>query len=319
MNILRVVIDGEEYPNYTITKAFERYFNKVETIWWETYMPDVWGLNYTIQNKLQTGEFDVVFMQLQKSGAIYPDTIQMFPNVQFYNWTGDVREDIKNYTDISPYVTTLFSNSTDVEKMKSLGYRSDFLQVGYDHSYYYLTDQHRLNTIAFIGSNYPNHSFDMCAYRKHVVEELYKDYRENTRVHGNGWNYLGLGIRSTINKQEESHIYNTSLLALNIPHFDYKDYYSDRLLRAMASGCCVLSKRYEGYEKEFTNKKNIVVWDTIEELKELIYYYITNRNEALEIGANASEYVKENCKWDNRVKEFLHIINKKTQYERDKL
>ena len=53
------------------------------------------------------------------------------------NWTGDVRSDIRWYEEIAPYVITLFTNVTDVEKMRQKGYKADYLQCGYDQKYYF--------------------------------------------------------------------------------------------------------------------------------------------------------------------------------------
>lgn len=311
MNLLRIVIDGEEYPKYCITNSFKSQFNEVDTIWWEQYSTNLGHLNAIITNYLFTGKYDAVFMQLQSDGVVWPDTLKPFSGkIPIFNWTGDVRENINNYLSIKDQVITLFSNSSDVIKMRNLGARADFLQTGYDYNYYYPTDNHRLNTITFIGNHYDNHNFSMKDFRVSVISNLYRNYPENTKVYGNGWNFLQKDVRPTSDKLDEFMAYNNSLLALNIPHFEFDDYYSDRLLRAMACGCCVLSKWYKGYDREFTNKKNIVVWETLEQLNELIYYYITHREEALEIGKNAAEFVLNNCTWDNRVKEFISLINK---------
>jgi len=310
MNLLRIVIYGEEHPKYCISNSFKAQFNEVDTIWWEDYT-DLDYLNAIVYDKLNTGKYDCVFMQIQKDGVLRPSTLQPFAEkIPIFNWTGDVRENINNYTSIKDYVITLFSNSSDVKKMKDLGARADFLQTGYDYHYYNAVDQHRLNTITFIGNHYDNHSFSNKDFRVQVISNLFGNYAENTRLYGHGWGFLGRGTRPTIDKIEEYMAYNTSLLALNIPHFEFDDYYSDRLLRAMACGCCVLSKKYNGYEREFTDRQNIVVWETMSELNELIYYYLTHREEAMEIGKNAAEYVLKNCTWDNRVTEFIGLVNK---------
>ena len=311
MNLLRVVIDGEENPKYCITNSFKNKFNEVDTIWWEQYQGNLPYLNSIITDYLASGKYDAVFMQIQRDGIVWPDTLKPFSEkIPIFNWTGDVRENINNYISLKDQVITLFSNSTDVRKMLQIGGKSDFLQTGYDYNYYYVENLHRFNTITFIGNHYHNHNFQNKDFRANVLSELFNNYAENTKVYGQGWEFLGRGIRPTTDKNEEYMAYNTSLLALNVPHFEYDDYYSDRLLRSMACGCCVLSKKYNGYDKEFTNLNNIVVWETISELKELVWYYINNRELALQIGLNASKYVLEKCTWDNRVDEFISLINK---------
>lgn len=317
MNLLRIVIDGEERPKYCITKAFEKHFESVDTIWWERYRDSLPQLNESVIQHLDSGMYDAVFMQIQQHGIISPETLAPFADkLPIFNWTGDVRENIDNYLSIKDSVITLFSNTTDVEKMIQSGGRADFLQVGYDWNYYHELNKHRLNTITFIGNHYHYHDFHNKDYRNDVVKELFTHFPENTKVYGTGWSHLpAFRIRPTSSKIEEADVYNQSLLALNMPHFNYDNYYSDRLLRAMACGCCVLSQYYEGYEKEFTDKENIVIWRNIDELKEQVYYYIRNREEALQIGKNAAKYVLENCNWEKRVEEFISLIKKYKNYE----
>lgn len=316
MNLLRIVINGEESPKYCISNAFIKHFELVDTIWWESYQNALHHLNDLVKSHLQSEKYDVVFMQIQKDGIIYPETLSPYKDkVLIFNWTGDVRENIDNYLSLKNEVITLFSNTTDVEKMIKEGGRADFLQTGYDWNYYYNVNNHRLNYLTFIGNHYNNHNFHNKDFRSELIKELYSTFPENIRVYGSGWNYLNKGIRPTNDKIEEWSIYNSSLVALNIPHFSYGNYYSDRLLRAMACGCCVLSLKYEGYEKEFTDGKNIVIWETVDELKDKFDYYIRNRDEALEIGRNAANYVLENCNWEKRVQEFISLIKKHKNYE----
>ena len=264
MKVLRVVLDGEEKPTYTITKAFEKAFDYVETVWWYEWYNNRNELNRGLKHKLETENFDVVFMQLQEANVVYPETFEnIYEKTLIFNWSGDVRPHVDYFTSIGKYCVTLFSNDTDTHKMRALGFRSDYLQTGYDHKWYYNTNSHRLNKIAFIGKNY-----DHSAYS------------------------------------------NESLIAINIAHINCNKYYSDRKLRAMACGSLVLSQTYENADHEFKSKMHYDNWDDIGQLIDKCHYYIENRDLALKIGKNASEFVLEKCTWDYRMEEFKNLIIK---------
>lgn len=311
MKCLRVVIDGEEYPNYTITKAFERAFEYVETVWIHRYYNDRAELNRIVREKLLGGKFDVVFMQIQEGEIIFPQTFEgIYDKIPIFNWTGDVRHDVDFFVPLGKETITLFSNNDDVKIMRDMSFRSDYFQVGYDHTYYSNLHLHRLNTIVFIGNNYSHDYFAQSAFRRKVVESLIITYPENVRIHGYNWEYLNMGIKPTPDKATENKIYNESLLALNIPHINRSRYYSDRQLRAMACGCLVLTQNYEELDYEFTDGENILVWNTIDELLEKTWNCFIERDRSLQMGLNSEKFVKEKCNWDYRLNEFMQLIKK---------
>jgi hypothetical protein len=141
MKILRVVLTGEEPPHYTITNAFKKTFDVVDTIYWDE-IKNVSEMNGIVQARVQAINYDAVFMQIQHPNIIDIDTAKvMSQNSIVFNWTGDVRTDITWYEQIAPYVITLFTNMTDIDKMRSKGFQADYLQCGYDHEYYFNKQQ----------------------------------------------------------------------------------------------------------------------------------------------------------------------------------
>lgn len=311
MKILRIVLDGEEHPTYTITKAFQNGFDEVETIWWHQwyYQRDIF--NAGLRDKLLNTHYDAIFMQIQEGGVVYPSTFEgVYEKMPIFNWTGDVRRDVDFYTPTGRQCITLFSNNSDPEKMRSLGFRSDYLQVGYDDAHYFETSVPRKNKIAFIGNNYPHDTFPQSRLRYEMVKALKERFGDVVEVYGNNWSMLDGRIRPTGSKVEERQLYNESLIAVNISHINLPRYYSDRQLRAMACGCMVLAQTYEDYEYEFQKGVQFDLWDGIEQLIERCEFYLSRPDEAIAIGKKAAEYVREKCTWDYRVKEFKELIDK---------
>lgn len=314
MKILRVVLTGEEPPHYTITEAFKKTFDVVDTIYWDE-IKNIPEMNGIVRARVQAIKYDAVFMQIQHPAIIEVETAKvMSQHALVLNWTGDVRTDISWYEEIAPYVVTLFTNMTDVEKMRRKGFIADYLQCGYDHKYYFQKQQKRFNTIGFCANYYQAADFPLKQFRVDAVLELKKNFPEQFHLYGNGWDKVGIKSEGNASNEWEANLYNESLLALSISHFDYSRYFSDRLLREMACGCCVLSHRFQDCNLEFMHGKHILYWDNFKQLVELCRYYFQFPHEAIEIGEAAASYVRENYSWNVFTDKLLNIILK-NKYE----
>ena len=310
MKILRVVLTGEEPPYYTITNAFKKVFDELDTIYWDE-IKNLSEMNGIVRARVQAIKYDAVFMQVQHPNIIELQTAKCLSEHSIaFNWTGDVRTDISWYEEIAPYVITLFTNMTDVEKMRSKGFRAEYLQCGYDHKYYFQKQLKRYNTIAFCGNYYPAADFPLKQLRIDAVYELKRNFPEQFHLYGREWDKVGLKSEGFANNDWEANLYNESLLALSVSHFDYSRYFSDRLLREMACGCCVLSHRFKDNHLEFQEGVHIRYWDSIEDLIELCNYYFANPDQAKKIGDAAEQYVRENYTWEIFANKLLNIILK---------
>jgi len=306
MRLLRIVIDGREHPNYTITKAFESRFASVETIWLERYsIPD---LNKVIIQKVMSNQFDVVFMQIQRSGVIYPDTAKIMSDHSLvFNWTGDARDNVNAYAEIGNHVISLFTNENDVDKMSDLGFRADYLQCGYDDAHFFnKNEENRHHSVVFCGNNYPN-IFPLSSQRQLMANHLKSRFANKFRLFGSGWGGYSLGY---LDEFGANYVYNESLISINLSHYNYKRYYSDRLITSMASGILVLSHEYPDYRKDFIDGEHFVIWQDFNDLTEKIIYFFQNPDKAKVIADKGCKFVTENCKWTNRVDEFKQLINK---------
>ena len=57
------------------------------------------------------------------------------------------------------------------------------------------------------------------------------------------------------------------------------------------------------------NKKHLVFYHNIEELKSFISYYLANEEERIKIGNEGKEYCLKYHKFSDRVKEVIDILN----------
>lgn len=308
MKIFRVVLTGEEPPHYTITEAFKKRFEQVDTLYWDE-IKDLNQMNSIAQGRVKDIQYDAVFMQIQHPNIISQETARVLSeHTLAFNWTGDVRTDITWYKQIAPYVVTLFTNMTDVEKIRDMGYRAEYLQTGYDHKYYFQKQLDRYNNIAFCANYYPEANFPLTQERVNAVHALKQNFPDNFNLYGLNWHKIQIKSEGKANNELEALLYNKCTLALNLSHFNYSRYFSDRMLREMACGCCVLSHRFQNCDLEFSENVHIVYWDSINELIEKCRYYMAHPEEARKIGDAAAEYVKENYSWDRFTENLENII-----------
>jgi glycosyltransferase involved in cell wall biosynthesis len=311
MNLLRIVILGEEDPHYTITIAFQEKFDKVDTIWWNYHTPE--NLDLIVRQHFEANKYDAVFMQLQTDLAILPETVAyMSEKSLVFNWTGDVREELNYFTKYGSHVITLFTNETDVNKMISYGYRSDYLQTGYDHKYYYCTNEkykYRQQGIVFCGNNYSS-KYPLSEYRIKAVRRLATVFKEHFVLYGSGWSEVGINSSGVSGNVQEARLYNYCSIAINLSHFNYKRYSSDRLFRELACGSMVLTHNFQDYEKDFVNEKHFAVWNDIDDLIDKCDNYLSDNKKAREIAYFGMQEAEKNYRWTNVVDNFIQIINK---------
>lgn len=308
MKLLRIVIKGEENPNYTITKAFEQAFGEVDTIWWEDYSTS--ELNHKLIEVISAGQYQAVFMQIQKAGVIYPETAKMMSlRCPVFNWTGDVSTNLTAYTEIADHVTTLFTNTHDVEALKVMGFRSKYLQVGYDHVYYQNQSKQRQRQIVFCGNYYPDAKFPLTEERVQMARRLKQEFGQQFLLFGKGWEKVGIQNDGYLTNQAEADVYNNSLIAINYSHFNYGRYYSDRLLRELACGCYVVSHDFKDWQKEFKNAKadaGISFHATLDGMVIAISEILADETKKENI--DGVEWAKENRTWDHFCDNFALIM-----------
>lgn len=254
----------------------------------------------------QVGWPDVVFFQGQGTEKISTEALDALRNGGAFviNWTGDVRDNVDWYAKMAPHVDlTLFTNLTDVEKMRSLGFKADYLQVGFDHRIFNIGEvQHERKGIVFMGNHYGTR-FPQSAFRKQMAERMKAEFGDEFTHYGIGW---GPGV-SHAPPLKEVEIYRRSLIAIGADHYIRPYFASDRLLRSQACGACVLQQEYPGLKEEHPD---IHSWSTQDELVAECRWYLANPAVAIIRGRKHAQFVQENCRWSNRVQQLETLIAK---------
>lgn len=316
-----IYVDGVK-PHFTLQKAFEDEFNPCFTYDWmarKSRLKKLSKVHEEFLAFLKKEQPEYCFMQLQNPMNM---TVQMIREMSKYtkiiNWTGDIRlerEWYKWFEEIGKLIhLTLFTNEQDAELMRLKGVRADYLQVGYDHNWYYPDPKiEKTQGIVFSAHNYGK--FPLSDYRLSCALALREEFGDQFKLFGGGWDKYGFKTTTSNNKQEAD-AYRAAKIGISISNFDFERYHSDRLLRIMACGCLPMSHNYKGLEKDYQDGHNIVSFNDETHLVDLCRKYLSDEAERNRITQNALIKAQTSCTWDSRMDELHLLLNKYEDNER---
>lgn len=291
--------------------AFDKHFNTLHYDW-TAKQNDTNSINADILQLAESFNPDIVFMQLQTPGIIHIETAKKLAEKSIViNWTGDVRAPIPNwYIELGKHIdVTMFTNNNDVATLNNMGINAQFLPIGFDPEINTPNGEKKPSPeIIFCGSNYSQaQPFPLSYEREEMVRFLDRNYKPNVGIYGAGWQEI-IPYAQFIDINNEAIAYRSGKIGINLSHFNYDRYYSDRLLKMMACGILVLSHNYHGIEKDFTIGKHLDVFNNLHELKQKIDYYLSNPKKANKISTEGCNYVHQNYTWDSVLLQLKKII-----------
>lgn len=253
---------------------------------------------------------DLVFMQVQTSATVDAETVRQIQAMQIpvFNWTGDVRDPIPDwYRKVGKYCVTLFSNYTDVYQFRKEGFEADYLQIGYDCSIFRPHGPSwKAEPIVFLGNNYPGH-FPLSGYRYDMVKRLKAEFGDRFGVYGGGWNGMESGNLNG-DQISEAALYRGCKVAINVSHFSYERYFSDRMLRIVGSGAYCVSHEYLGIEKDWSGL--IRTFKDFDELVEICSEILQQSDEQLRMKTeSAADFCFTSYEYRAMVDNLIRIYN----------
>jgi hypothetical protein len=314
MRLLHIGIFDEKEPQFSLREALRN--NSSFYLEYDFRNLSMQQIAHIMLDSVNRDGVNVMFLQIQTANILPIDVLSQLHQrgVKIFNFCGDVRTPFPQwFLDVAPYCYTLFTNEHDTSIIQSHGFKAEHFQVGYNENFYNSNgDVLSEADIVFLGNNYVN-VYPLSNFRFDITNFLYKTYREKFKVYGSGW--WSIPSRDLNYKQtEEAAVYRGAKLAINISHFDYGRYSSDRLFRIMACGCMCLSHKYHNIDKDFIDGVHLRTWSNENELKELIDYYLVHEHERKQIALNGQRHVQEYFTWNYRISNQL----KKIIYELDK-
>lgn len=150
-------------------------------------------------------------------------------------------------------------------------------------------------------------------YRRKAIETVV-NAGFKTVIIGCGWNAYDFDKPVTIFKEmsnlEAEKFQCASKFAINVLPW-FKNGPHDRIYTSILCDAVVLTDKNEYLEKEFKNKESILFYDrnNMEQIPELLNYYIKNEEERFKIYRSGKKLVSENDTWLNRIYILEEVIN----------
>lgn len=279
-------------------------------IYWHTK-----GVN--LHNKLvdiaQSFKPHILFTQFHSTKEVKLETIKTLrtqhPHMICVNWNGDYWPDVSlepSLVDMLKwYDMALVVNTHVVEAYEEMGISSAYWQAAAEEP-----DTNNIivpkHDVLFLANAYSE-------WRQEWGKTL-KSLPYNVGLYGSGWGVMGNGQTLYDFAQSQALIHNAKI---NIGDNQYNDgsaFCSNRLFEVLYAGGFLLHQRVDGLQKATGLRANThyAVFDTLEELPELVAYWITHPEEREAIRIRGQRYVQEKHSFDARVKQlFLEILPEK--------
>jgi hypothetical protein len=140
-------------------------------------------------------------------------------------------------------------------------------------------------------------------YRPKLINFLSQTYGARFNLYGRE----GLGV---VRGQDLNNLYASTKVVVGdtlCPNFEYPNYWSDRIYETLGRGGFLIHPYIPGLEKEFENKKHLVFYEynNLDQLKQLIDYYLEHEEEREEIRKSGHDMVKINYTYKNRLQTIL--------------
>ncbi len=231
------------------------------------------------------------------------DSFDSFPNILKCAWIGDMFSDL--HKNIARKFDHLFyTDSFFLEQGKTFAFPSgSYLPLAVNQNKFFDKKQKRKEQLLFIAS-----------YTKQREEFIKQINSIDLKLIGSKWKknsfqnnieYISRNI--SINKVIEE--YNLSEFILNIKHeHNVVNGLNMRTFEAIASGGCLLQDYVKDIEINFEIDKDILVYNNIEELNELILKMKKDKLEMNKIIESGKKLVLEKHTYKNRVNEILEYF-----------
>ena len=312
------ILHISSFPDNTtgITEAL-KVFGAVETFDWlkEKNATDADKMNEALKWAAISFRPDIIFMEECFTGDVLPDTIKHIKSllkVGVINWCGDIRAHIPaSMINMAEAVDlTLISNEPQSAQLQKMGFNAAHLHAGAPIWLYkpMPPDKERFpEDIIFLGSggrNYP-----LSPLRKEMCESLYRRYGNKFAIYGRGWRKRDYPYaKPFIDVKDEAIAYSSCKVAVGISAFDWEDYTSARMWKAMASGALYIPYYFSGIEKIFKQHEHLAWWKRLPELHTLIDYYLARENDRKKVSKAGMDKVRAEHSWTARIETALRLL-----------
>jgi len=261
---------------------------------------------------------DLIHMQIQHTNIIDAKTIKTIktrlPKTIISNWTGDVRVYVpKSYREMARQSDFNFISSTGQIDMfqKAIGKPIKYWQIGYNPKLYFPPRKMPKKFIwdaCFVANYNKRESYPGRAAREQTSLILKKQFGDRFCLYGGSWPRK-YDSKGSLDQKRVAQAYHKSMCLISVSHFnDLNHYFSDRLLMCMASGRPTISLSFPKWESYFTDKCDLVIADSVEDIPNKVKWLKNNPDIANYIGKSGAEKARAEHTYFSRINELFDMV-----------
>jgi len=221
--------------------------------------------------------------------------------------------DYYNGADLSEYDSFIITSEGSQARLKEMGALSvNVVHIGIDPSEYVPLDLEKDLDIFFFGHNGDTRK----KFVNMMVTEPSKVLDYKFLIGGRNYN-MDLGKAKYISENTDfvkwKELSSRAKINLNLVHELHANTYATstaRIFELSALRCCIVSSPYQGLERWFEPKKEILIANSTEEVIEIYQTLMEDSELRLKMGLAAEKRVKKDHTARNRVQQVIDIIRK---------
>lgn len=296
---------AQAFARFGSVRVYDFLIGKRELVSYE-------AVNERFAEKVLFERPDILYIQVNDHRIIDPAVVQrlkqQIPQMVVTQWSGDVREwPFDGVIEMGEQCDCNFiANRTLIPVYERItGRRFRFLQ------HCTLTKQPEPDRekwphdVVFIanGTTGLNNSH----MRHRLVKELARRFGDRFVAYGSGWpQEVSPG---TLDWRHQLHCMASARVAVTCANFTcYDGYCSDRFFHALASGACVVAKRFLGMGDLVNIERDVIVWDTVEQCSDWVFRVLGDEGLRYGISRSGQDTATRRHTAKFRVLEyFLHL------------
>lgn len=213
---------------------------------------------------------------------------------------------IRFYSQVEPKLKVFdhvfFFEPTDTAHQKAvLGDRCSNLHLGFNPKRFFPKNTKRHYAFSFVGSYYPNRDELLKAViQPELPGIVIGDFRRSAYEE-----VKRLNTQQQISISQVNELYNDTQININVHHKQSIEGLNVRTFEIQGSGNLQLVERQKVAVELFRDEENILLYDSVEEFRDKMRFYLNHPEKQEVLRANAYENALQHHTWKHRMQEML--------------
>jgi len=264
-------------------------------------------LKNAIENKIESYRPDVIFVisPFFFDKEIF-SSFEKFDSIIKLAWVGD--QFLPERRSIAKYFNKIYCTDTSfIESANEYLFpEAKYLPLAYDDEVFYDRGLNRENSLLFIGSHTPQ--------RSHLLNKINDNINIPVKLIGQKWKkHISSDFdysSKNISIKEVANEYNTNSFVLNLNNeLNAINGLNMRTFEAIAAGSCLIQDNVKDVVLNFTPDEDIIVYNSIDEIGEIIARVTKDRDLYNKIINNGKKVVQSRHTYKHRAEEILRDLS----------